>query len=63
MREILEKLLRRESLDISETGQLFDDLIGRELTHLADLLELPLDIRERDYFEPAGGGGGWYAAS
>lgn len=28
MREILEKLLRREPLDIPETGQLFDSLIG-----------------------------------
>lgn len=36
----------------------FDDLIGREISHLADLLELKLTARERDYFTERGGGWG-----
>lgn len=35
----------------------FDDLIGRELKQLADLLGLAIDIGERGYIGP--GGGGW----
>ena len=34
----------------------FDDLIGREIASLADLLDLKISIRERDYFTPQGGG-------
>lgn len=37
-----------------------DDLIGREIERLADLLGLELEIAERDYF---GGGGGWAVGS
>ncbi len=36
----------------------FDDLIGREISRLADLLGLDLKIRERDYFTEQGGGWG-----
>lgn len=39
----------------------FDDLIGREIEKLCDLLGLHLDLRERDYFAPKGGG--WNAIS
>jgi serine/threonine-protein kinase HipA len=35
----------------------FDDLIGRETSRLVDLLQLGIDLRERDYFQA--GGGGW----
>jgi serine/threonine-protein kinase HipA len=49
---------------LREIGQrFFDDLIGRELTRLAELLDLDVDIRERDYFAPAGSGGGWAMGS
>lgn len=34
----------------------FDDLIGQEIVSLSKLLGLNLEIRERDYFEPAAGG-------
>ncbi len=34
----------------------FDDLLGRELSRLNELMDLGLDIRERDYFEPRAGG-------
>lgn len=61
----------REMLIIVETqakllrkvGQrFFDDLIGRELTHLAETLGLALEIGERDYYESKAGGG-WNAGS
>lgn len=39
----------------------FDDLIGREIARLADLLGLDLTIRERDYFTERSGG--WPALS
>lgn len=40
-----------------EIGQRqFDDLIGRELARLTELLGIEMPLRERDYFEPAGGG-------
>lgn len=38
----------------------FDDLIGRELTRLSELLALDLDLRPRDYFGPPDGG--WLAS-
>jgi serine/threonine-protein kinase HipA len=42
----------------------FDDLIGRELGRLDDLLELGLDLRERDYFGVGqGAAGGWAGVS
>ena len=34
----------------------FDDLIGRELQHLDEILGLGLELRERDYFNARGGG-------
>lgn len=35
----------------------FDDLIGGEIERLSSLFELGLKVRERDCFEPEGGGG------
>lgn len=40
----------------------FDDLIGRELTHLTELLGLAMEIGERNYFEPVAQGG-WHVGS
>ena len=34
----------------------YDDLIGREISTLADILELTLSIRSRDYFAPTASG-------
>jgi hypothetical protein len=34
----------------------FDDLIGREIRKLTDVLGLSVSIRSRDYFAPVAGG-------
>ena len=44
-----------ESLTLSGLKD-FDDLIGREIGKLSDILELTLSIRSRDYFTPTAGG-------
>jgi len=49
--------IEANSAPLRSIGQrTFDDLIGRELTHLCELLKVEVAIRERDYFEPSGGG-------
>ncbi|MEJ5978816.1 HipA domain-containing protein [Novosphingobium sp. PS1R-30] len=60
VREMLETIEARSGMLRTIGLRLFDDLIGREIDHLAQILEIDLDIRERDYFEPAGGG--WLAS-
>jgi hypothetical protein len=62
VRDMLTTIEARAPL-LRKIGQrFFDDLIGRELGHLTELLDLPMAIRERDYFEPDGGGG-WRAGA
>ena len=62
VREMLAVVEQQAPL-LRKIGQrFFDDLIGRELTRLVELLDLPLKIAERDYFE-AVGDGGWRAGS
>ncbi|MBV1687780.1 hypothetical protein KRR38_08845 [Novosphingobium sp. G106] len=52
---MLETLEARSAL-LRKIGRQFDDLVGRELGHLSELLGIEMDIRDRDYFEPEGGG-------
>ncbi|MES1991379.1 MAG: HipA domain-containing protein, partial [Pseudomonadota bacterium] len=45
--------------ELTSRGQKdFDDLIGRKIGRLSELLTLNLEIRERDYFAPKGEGWG-----
>jgi len=56
VRPMLETLEARTPL-LRQIGLIrFDDLIGRELAHLADLLGIDLDLRERDFIAPQAGG-------
>jgi serine/threonine-protein kinase HipA len=51
------EIIEANSAPLRKIGQrIFDDLIGRELAHLCELLEIGITIRGRDYFEPVGGG-------
>lgn len=62
VRPMLE-ILDRETAPLRGIGlRFFDDLVGRELNRLTDLLGIEMAIRERDYFstEPVGG---WPGAS
>ncbi len=60
MRDLLETLEKRAVQLRALNMRNFDDLIGRELGRLAELLGLDMDIRERDY---VGRGGGWLGVS
>lgn len=62
VREMLQTIEQRAPLLRPIGLRLLDDLIGRELTRLADLLELSMEIGERDYFD-AEAGGGWQIGS
>lgn len=54
------KQLDQEASALTAIGHKdFDDLIGREIEKLSALLGFQMEIRERDYFAPAGGAGGW----
>jgi serine/threonine-protein kinase HipA len=49
--------LETEAAALAPNGfKRFDDLIGRELGHLEDVLGIDLGLRERDYFTTQGGG-------
>lgn len=62
VRPMFEKLEHQAPL-LRKLGQrFFDDLIGRELSQVCQLLDLDMPIRGRDYFEPEGSGG-WMAGS
>ncbi|WP_206245210.1 HipA domain-containing protein [Novosphingobium terrae] len=51
--------LEKRSRGLRSAGlRLFDDLIGREMSHLNDVLDLGMELRERDYFTTTGGGWG-----
>ena len=55
--------LERQAPVLRKLGQrFFDDLIGRELGQVCNLLNLEMPLRDRDYFEPEGAGG-WLAPS
>lgn len=61
VRAMLETLETRSEILRRLKMRPFDDLIGRELGRLSDLLDLSLQLRERDYVGPPGGG--WLPAS
>lgn len=62
VREMLATIEARAPL-LRKIGQrFFDDLIGRELAHLTELLGLAMEIGARDYFEPVAQGG-WHVGS
>lgn len=53
------KRLEKATPNLRSQGQKnFDDLIGREMRHLASLLEASVELRERDTFLTHGGGWG-----
>jgi serine/threonine-protein kinase HipA len=61
VREMLATLEERSAL-LPEAGlKTFDDLIGRELDSLSEMLGLGLELRERDYIGTRGGG--WLSGS
>ncbi len=57
VRALLETIEERSPILRTIGLRFFDDLIGRELSHLDEMLGLNLTLRERDYFGP--GGAGW----
>ena len=59
--EMLQTIEERSGLLPSLGLKTFDDLIGREISHLSQILGLGLNIRGRDYV--ASSGGGWLAGS
>lgn len=61
VREMLETIEER-SAQLPKAGlKIFDDLVGREISRLSEILGLELDLRERDYIGARGGG--WLGAS
>lgn len=59
--EMLETIEERAALLPKAGLKTFDDLIGRELDRLSDLLGLGIELRERDYVGARGGG--WLGVS
>ncbi len=57
-RPMLEKLEAATPILRSQNQKNFDDLIGREMGRLSELLNATIDIRERDTFLTRGGGWG-----
>lgn len=63
-RELLPMLVDLDTVAAALPGQglkILDDLIGREIDRLAEILDMIVPILERDYFQA--GGGGWGAGS
>ena len=54
--EMLETIEERSALLPKAGLKTFDDLVGREIDRLSEILELELHLRERDYIGPRGGG-------
>lgn len=54
---LIKSLDKASSYLVREGLKDFDDLIGRELQHLVEILSLKVALRPRDHFEAAPGGG------